>query len=236
MQKWLFLFVLSVVTTFVSAQKTTGLKDFTEKFSPDTLPNCIDYSYDEKVHFGAIYHTDTVMVKDNDTTYLKLEDVFETNEDYKNDTALRLEKKLVKEYLVPDAKFIDHKDDANSDTLYSEPTNDYLSSEFYAISLLVETKKFYGVTYERLFSSGDLPSSEKYFCTYSKTGRFISRILIASFVFSGTGFNDSGARVPWFPEVTGCINKDLTIKVTHTDNGNMVRYMVQDDGIIRKLK
>ena len=80
-----------------SAQTTFNL----ESFAKDSLPVCINYSYDEQVYFGAIYSTDTVRENESDSTY-ELEDVYETN-DYEKDTTLILPVGFVKAYLMPDS-------------------------------------------------------------------------------------------------------------------------------------
>ena len=235
MFKWYLLILFVGSVNLAMGQDPAIPAEFLGKFASAVLPDSIGYSYNDMVYFGAIYHTDTVAEQDGDSTYIELVDVYEKSENYHNDQSLLIDKEFVKQYLLPDAKYIYYINE-RGDTTYSEPIDDYLNSEFYAMNLLITTKNYYGVTYERLFSSGDIPSSEKYFCTFSKTGRFISRIEIASFVFSGTGFSDSGARFPWFKEVTGCISKDMTIDVTHVDDSTGVKYKVRSDGTIQEIK
>ncbi|MBK9482685.1 MAG: hypothetical protein IPO02_12065 [Bacteroidetes bacterium] len=217
--------IILLYLTFVSyGQSATTI---IEQFKPDSLPMCLSYSHDEQVYFGAIYHTDTIEGE--------AQDVFEKNDSYQKDSSLLLTKEFVKQHLLPNSKFICTLDDKNKDTLVKEPIDDYLNSDFYAISSLLTTKSFYVVLYERVFAISGIPSSEKYICTFTKNGIFISRNLIASFVFSGTGLSISGARVPWFPDENGCIYEDLSIKSTSPVHGEK-KHKIQTDGKIVETK
>ena len=217
-------FIIMLLTFVVNGQTETT---FIKQFKPDSLPFCISYSHDEQVYFGAIYHTDTIEGE--------AQDVFEKNDNYQKDSSLLLTKEFVKQHLLPNTKFIYTLDDKSKDTLVKEPIGDFLNSDFYAISSPISTKSFYLVLYERVFAISGIPSSEKFICTFTKNGKFISRTLIASFVFSGTGLSVSGARVPWFPDENGCINKDMTIKFTSRIHGEK-KYKIQTDGKIVETK
>lgn len=218
------LMTITILLSFVTYGQTRI--NFLNQFKSVKLPICVAYSHDEQVYFGAIYETDTI---DGEA-----QNVFEQNENYQKDSSLLLSKEFVKQHLLPNTNFIYTLDEKSKDTLFTEPIENYLNSDFYAISSPLTTKGFYVVLYERLFTNS-LLSSEKYICTFNKKGIFISRALIASFVFSGTGLSDSGVRVPWYPDESGCIRKDLTINFTSSEKGNK-KYKIQSDGNIVEVK
>ncbi|MBL0049127.1 MAG: hypothetical protein IPP32_13665 [Bacteroidetes bacterium] len=217
--------IISLLISFVSYGQS--LTDFLKVIQQDSLPICVPYSHEEQVYFGAIYRTDTIEGE--------AQDVFEKNDNYQKDSALLLTKEFVKQHLLPNTKFIFALNSKHIDSLDKEPIGDYLNSDFYAISSLISTKSFYLVLYERVFAKGGISSSEKFVCTFTKNGNFISRTLIASFVFGGTGFSVSGARVPWFADESGCINKDMSIKFTSQTRG-VKKYKIQADGKIVETK
>lgn len=139
--------------------------------------------------------------------------------------------------MIPHTKVIYSTDDFNNDTLYSDPLDHYLDSDFYPISLVLETKNYFGVIYERLFYISGIPSSEKFFCTFTKNGKFISRILIASFTFNGTGMGFSGGRVPVFTKEQGCVDKSLTVRFYSGGYENKpLKYKIHEDGKLTLIK
>lgn len=221
MSKKISLSCITFLVSFVTYAQSQI--DFLKTFKPDSLPICVSYTYDEQVYFGAIYHTDTIEGE--------AQDVFEKNESYQKDSSLLLTKEVVKHYLLPKTQFIYTIDDKSKDTLFKVPIDEYLNADFYAISLLLTTSSFYMVLYERVFAQGGIPSSEKFICVFTKEGKFISRTLIASFVFSGTGYSVSGARVPWFSDESACINKNMIIKFTSRIHGEK-KYKIQTNGKI----
>lgn len=211
--------------TFIAfGQSSTN---FIEKFKPKSLPTCVSYSYEEQVYFGAIYHTETIKGE--------AQDIFKKNKNYQKDSSLLLTIEFVKQHLLPNTKYICTIDDKNKDTLDKELIEDYLNSDFYSISSLLTTSSFHMVLYERIFSISGIPSSEKFICTFTKNGEFVSRSLISSFAFNGTGLSISGARVPWFPVENGCINNDMTIKFTSRIHGDK-KYKIETDGKIIETK
>ncbi|MBX7107632.1 MAG: hypothetical protein K1X61_03190 [Chitinophagales bacterium] len=210
-----------LLLTFVSFGQSA--KSITEMFKRDSLPICVSYSHDEQVYFGAIYHTDTIEGE--------AQDVFEKNASYQKDSSLLLTKEFVMQHLFPKSKYSCTLGGKNNDTPAKASIEDFLNSDFYAISSPLTTKSYYVVLYERVFAINGIPGSEKYICTLDKNGKYISQVLIASFVFSGTGLSISGARVPWFTDENGCINKDLTIKFASQVHGEK-RYKIQADGKI----
>lgn len=212
---------ITLLVSFVSFGQTQI--DFLKTFKPDSLPSCVTYSYDEQVYFGAIYHTDTIEGE--------AQDVFEKSESYQKDSSLLLTKEVVKHYLLPRSQFIYTIDGKSKDTLFKVPIDEYLNADFYAISLLHTTSSFYMVLYERVFAQGGIPSSEKFICSFTRDGKFISRALIASFVYRGTGYSASGARVPWFSDESACITNNMTIKFASRIHGEK-KYKIQTDGKI----
>ena len=88
---------------------------------------------------------------------------------------------------------------------------------------------------ERIFENS-MDSSEKYFCTFSKKGKFISRVVLASYIYSGTGTSISGERFPWFPEKDGCIEKDLIINIPEDNPGEKEKYKINRKGQIIAIK
>jgi hypothetical protein len=202
------------------------IKDSTNNTFPVGVPFCVSYSHEEQVDFGAVYQTSK---SDGELT-----DVFETNENYERDTGRLLERSFVRKHLLPDAKYIYRIDDESKDTLLALPIEEYLNSEFYALQLILHSYMYYAVVYERIFDAG-LRSSEKYLCTFTPSGKYISRIRIASFIYSGTGISKSGARVPWFPIEKGCINSDLTINVK-SESKTEKKFKIVNDGKIVQTK
>ena len=230
------LVLLLVISPFlVFGQKAGPFTSFLKKFKPTTLPICVDYSHQEQIYFGAIYHTDTIYADDAGSTEFELVDVMVESGNYEKDTTLLLTQAAVKKYLLPNSAHIFTINPESGDTLYSTPVGEYLNSDFYAISRVLNTNRYYGVIYERIFYVSGIKSSEKYFCTISKQGNFISRIRIASFVYSGTGIGSSGVRVPWFPHQQGCIKKNSTIAFP-SDYNQETLYKISADGSIVKTK
>jgi hypothetical protein len=198
-------------------QNNSSITSFVNKFKQLTLPTCVEYSYEEQVYFGAVYHTDTVLIKEKDTSYYEIQEVYEMNNGYEKDTSSVLNRAGVKKYLLPP-----------NDTSYYQwihNKTDTTFADFYAVSLVCVTKDFYGVIYEKIFSNGGIQSSEKYLCTFGADGKFISRVLIASFIFNGTGMGFSGSRVPVFAYEHSCIGKDLLIK-TYDEEINTDKYKI----------
>ncbi len=224
----LLLTLLALFFSLVSFGQLTHyfIEEYPQNIFPNGVPFCVNYSHEEQVDFGAIYTTDT--------TDGEISDTYETNENYEKDSNKLLAKDYVRQHLLPDTKFIYTIDNKNKDTLFALPIDDYLNSDFYAMHTVLKSNKFYAVTYERIFAN-ELRSSEKFLCTFSKSEKFISRILIASFIYSGTGYSYSGARVPWFPHEQGCINKDRTINFLSPNHGDK-NYKIQADGQIVEAK
>jgi hypothetical protein len=164
----------------------------------------------------------------------KSKNELQKNDNYQKDSLLLLSKEFVKLHLLPNRKYIYRIDDNKKDTLSSELIDDYLNSDFFAISSIPTANAFHIVIYERIFSISDIQSSEKFICTVTKSGKFISRNLIASFTFCGTSMSNSGSRVPWFPEEYGCITKGLSINFFSESHGKK-RYKILPDGRIIEL-
>jgi hypothetical protein len=202
------------------------IKDSTINALPIGVPICVSYSNEEKIDFGSVYHT-----RETDG---ELTDVFETNENFERDKSRLLLPSFVKQHLLPDTKFIYNIDEKSKDTLLKLPIEEYLNSDFYALQLILHTYMYYAVIYERIFDAG-LKSSQKYLCTFTPTGKFISRIRIASFIYSGTAISNSGARVPWFLIEEGCINSDLSVNRKSESTGE-TKFKIQPGGYIIEVK
>jgi hypothetical protein len=202
---------------------------FIEEYPQDTfpcgIPFCVSYSHEEQVDFGAIYHTDTIEGE--------LQDVYESNENFERDTMRILPKDFVKLHLLSATPFIS-SDFKNKDSALTVQLNDFLNADFFGLHVVLKTKMYYGVIYERVFAEG-MRSSEKMFCTFGTNGKFISSIKIASFIFNGTGYSSSGQRVPWFPLEYGCIQKDLKIKFISQEHGDK-NYKIEANGEIIEIK
>lgn len=208
---------------FFSFGQTSGeFKNLLKILKPKTLPICFTYSLDEQKYFGAVYHVDTVLVKYDDSTKMELQEVYETTK-YKKASKLKLSTSFIKTHINTDTEFLDDTENSAEDN--SE------NSTYYAINLILKNKSIYALTYERIFMSQGIPSSEKILCTYNLNGKLISKITVASFIFSGTGTGESGAKVPWFPIEKSCIDKNLIVKF---DIGN--EYKIGIDGKIVQTK
>ncbi len=105
--------------------------------------------------------------------------------------------------------------------------------EEYLVGLVAETNDWYTVIYERLFYAGG-GRSEKYLCTFTKTGSFLSRLQIASFVYAGTGIGFSVARVPWFTATSGTVFSTDRIEVNSDED--MRLYRISCEGIIHPVR
>lgn len=219
----------------VLAQDALSFSEFLSKFQKENLPLCIEYSQEERAYFDPpIISDDSVLVEDEDTSFYEYEIEWAERGDYirGDDDVLPIEN--IKKILLPAGEFIHFYDDSGS-ILFSEPLEEYLEpSEFYPIALLAKTPKFNVVVYERIYNISYL-SSEKFLCTFSKEGKFISRVLIASCAHSGSYTHDSGGRFPWYPEESGCVDKELNITFTNYQE-EIKKYKIDADGVIKLAK
>ncbi len=203
-------------------QTPNEFKSLLKILKPKAIPTCFTYTRDEQIYFGAVYHLDTVSVKYDDSTKLEIQEVYETTK-YKKDPKLKLSESFIAKYINADTESLNDTENNTDDN----STN----TSYYAINLILKNKSIYIITYERIFASQGIPSSEKILCTYNLNGKLISKIKVASFIFSGTGTGESGAKVPWFPIQKSCIDKNLTVKV---DIGN--EYKISADGKVAQIK
>ena len=212
----------NLICFFAFGQTSNEFKNLLKILKPKALPTCFAYSLDEQKYFGAVYHVDTVLVKYDDSTKMELQEVYETTK-YNKDPSLKLSPSFIKTYINTDTESLNDTENSAEDN--SE------NSSYYAINLILKNKTIYAMTYERIFKSQGIPSSEKILCTYNLNGKLVSKIKVASFIFSGTGTGESGAKVPWFPIQKSCIDKNLIVKF---DIGS--KYKIGADGKIVETK
>ncbi|MDB5086484.1 MAG: hypothetical protein JWR09_478 [Mucilaginibacter sp.] len=113
---------------------------------------------------------------------------------------------------------------------------EYISkADFYLIGTALKNTLYTGIIYEELTDE----ESTKYFSTFDKKGKFISRVLIAEYGQSGTYRGDNDSRHPYYTGINGCINKNLTIEVNGADGVDVTRdngkYKIQFNGKIVKV-
>lgn len=220
--RYKILYLSNLICLLTFGQSTTEFNNLIKTLKTNAIPTCFTYTRDEQIYFGAIYHIDTVLVKYDDTTKKEIQEIYETT-NYKKDTSLKLSENFIANYITVDTESLNDTENNIDD----KPEN----TSYYAIDLILNNKSIYVITFERIFSSQGIPSSEKILCTYNLNGKLISKIKVASFIFSGTGTGESGAKVPWFPIEKSCIDKNLTVKF---DIGN--EYKINDDGRIIQTK
>lgn len=203
------IFVIAAAPLFAQVK---SLEELLSKFGTDSLPLCLTYSQQEKVSFGAVYEADTVEVVEDDTSYFEIVDRYLEN-DYTRDTAKLIGKKYFGFNISPEDPYMKDR-----------------PVEVYAGQLVLNTSAFYGVTAEILYTTAyGIPSSEKHLYTIDKKGNLVSDIVLASFIFSGTGTGSSGAKVPFFQLLEGCVENDRTIR---TEGSIASMYRILENGKI----
>jgi hypothetical protein len=97
---------------------------------------------------------------------------------------------------------------------------------------------FYALLYEKYFLVSGMSSAEKYLVTIDSCGKFISKLMLASCVYSGTSIysdpDDPGAydRRPWYPINFGNIDKDRSITIYFEENAKQGKYKIDKEGNI----
>ena len=108
---------------------------------------------------------------------------------------------------------------------------DYISeNEFYMVGTVLKTRQFTGIIYEAVSGEG----SRKYFTTIDNKGNFISRIILAAYFQHGTYLDDKGDRHPYYTEMSGCVNSDLTIE-REAQSSDADKCKIEPDGRIVKI-
>lgn len=170
----------------------------------DTTIFCADYSAMEDYD-----------AKDSYLTYLKNQkDYFKGKIELSGD---RIVKKL-----FPNLDSIP-RDELGS---WKTETREYISNtNFYFIGTVLKKPLFTGIVYEEI-RDGLL---EKYFSTIDPKGNFISRVLIASFLQQGSNKIDEDNWEPNYIQISGCINKGLTISTSEDEH---YKYSIRPNGKI----
>ncbi|MDB5142834.1 MAG: hypothetical protein JWQ66_1547 [Mucilaginibacter sp.] len=122
---------------------------------------------------------------------------------------------------------------SNGEIVGKTDVNEYIqNNSFFSIKPVLKTARYRGIIYEELPKT-DLNNSgsRKYFSTINDNGKFISRLIIASYEFAGTYTKDDGTKGGYYSGVAGCISKNLIIDMGGGDEG---KYKVHSDGKIVK--
>lgn len=232
-----FLFLLTVSLFLISCNETgknkvaghsisKNLKGTFSSTVSDTLihsasefkiaePICVDYS-------------EASSVSPSEESY---DDYTQRRLNYSKDKK-RLIKKFVKQHLFLNADSVSVQNIWSGDTLETVSIESYLAGKnYYQLDTVLKTSQFTGITYGETGDEG----SQKYLCTFDKSGKLISKISIAFFMHSGSSTGDDGSRIPWYAEKKGCIEKDLTINFIsqiHIDK----KYKIQTSGQIVEIR
>ena len=111
--------------------------------------------------------------------------------------------------------------------------SDYIqNTRFYLIKTIIKTPQYIGIIYEELVNNDSYDNgSQKYFSTIANDGRFISRLIIASYEFAGTYTKDDGSKGGYYSGESGCISENLVIDMGGGGDG---QYKILRDGKIVK--
>jgi hypothetical protein len=90
------------------------------------------------------------------------------------------------------------------------------------------------VVIERIENRDSEYGSEKYFCTFNRSGNLVSRISVAFYLHSGSYTNEEGGRSSFWAEKKACISKGLVIT---TDDGQATirKYKILTNGKIVRI-
>jgi hypothetical protein len=143
-----------------------------------------------------------------------------------------LSEEYVRHYLFLNADSVYQTNIWSLDTVGRESMETYLSNnQFYVLDTVLSTTLFSGLVIERIESNG----SEKYFCTFIKSGNLIiSMISIAFNLRSGSYTNEEGGRSPFWAEKKACISKDLVL-TTEDGQSTIRKYKILDNGKVVKI-
>lgn len=139
----------------------------------------------------------------------------------------------VKKHLFNGLDSVSLENPNSGEIVEKRAVSDYINNaNFYLISTIIKTPRYKGIIYEELTNNDSYNNgSEKYFSTINNDGKFISRLIIASYGFAGTYTKDDGTKGGYYSGVGGCISKDLIIDMGGGDDG---KYKVHPDGKIVK--
>ncbi len=241
--------MLLLLLTVISCTQQKKVQDenflsFIDKFPKAQLPFCVDYSMEEESYFiPQIAGEDSVLIEDEDSSFYDYELIWEEQGDFPYNETDKLDIDYVAKFLLPadsnvsiTEENISYADANHVDVFYSESVIEYLKdSEFYPVALLTSTEKYYIIVFNRFLNQG-YPGSEKYLCTVSKNGKFISSVLIASLAHAGSGISNHGQRIPWYPKETGCIDADLNITFNSEGTYTEKKYTINKDGKISLIE
>jgi len=144
----------------------------------------------------------------------------------------KLTKKNIRKQLFSGVDSIDIENIYDGQLLEKKGLNDYISGfEFYLLDTVFDTEYFIGVIYEQIFDEGAF----KYFSTINKNGEYISRIIIACYVHSGSYTAGDGSRPPWYSGYMGCIGKDSIIEIGGPQASVEKKYRILASGKIMPL-
>lgn len=159
------------------------------------------------------------------------DDFINGNENYfKGKT--KLSDNYVKKHLFNAVDSIPIENPNSGEIVEKNAVNDYIRSiSFYLVSTVIKAPQYKGIIYEELTGDNSYYHSQKYFSTINNDGKFISRLIIASYGFAGTYTKDDGTKGGYYSGVGGCISKNLVIDMGGGDDG---KYKILRDGRIVK--
>jgi hypothetical protein len=213
------LFVLLSIQSY--SQKENSFSEFLNLFPKAELPLCIEYP-DSTLSFEELPE------EFQDSTGSRIQVVDGILE---KDSSLAIPDKFVLKYLLGDSESLYYQDEFDTSKYFYSP-----------VCLVYKTHNFYGLVYEKQFWINYYSFSEKYFCSFNRNGKIISKVLIAHCGYGGLstyddddGDPDSYLRVPFFLIEEGCFstNNSFTYKL---NGGNEKKYSINTKGIITEIK
>ena len=210
------LFFFTSVTAF--GQNKNEFTNFIKSFPSVELPDTIQYS-DAEFSYG--YYDCSSNTSDAKDTAVKYQDGVLSKDD-----SLIINYALAKEILLGDTGRTD-----------DEGSNDSTQAIFYITSRIITHKNFYCIVYEEQknprYSAWSI--AHKYLCTFTKKGKLINQILVASADYSGTGILCEGFRVPFYPNEYSFITNNLKIFFYDPENHDII-YQIDKRGRIKKIR
>jgi hypothetical protein len=218
----IFLFFLTSLTAFSQPKDSAaGFKKFLSHFEKVSLPLCEDYSeYERAYDTVEVYLSMTV----EDTVEIAEED--DTIVDYRVSESVVIAKdsstSLRSEYYLRNVK------PALDTAIYN-----YGDTFFYLAFPMsrMEAKNFTALTIDVQYYNG-WPGSIIYLAIFTRTGRLVGMIKIASLEYAGSYTDDYGGRAPWFPVERGCMEKDWKVKTYDVNDQLKAIYQINEDGKI----
>jgi len=117
---------------------------------------------------------------------------------------------------------------------FGEQFGENIDSKYFADKFISKKKNFFTITFKRVLEA-TYESVENYICTIDLKGKCISKLLIASSIYNGTGSLEDGGRFPYYEQVGSCIQENLNITVD-LGNGIMKKYKITERGEIIEFK